>query len=155
MLQITLPKQFKLYLKSQESKDLELAKSSLEHLISEINLEHESVEIYNPEGWVIGVWPGNIVSKKWYGARQNEKSIPNFCSNLNWESCICICKNRKAETCDEKGVCENNENKLVIKEEWISTSKYRQQILEGDKNYIEIENPPIKLLIKDNVISKK
>jgi len=138
-----------IYLRSQESKDLELAKSSLEHLISEINLESSEVEIYNPKGWVVVSWPSDIISRTLLHplSGEVEKDMPNFCENLNWETCLCICKNRKAEDCDEKGVCENNENKLVVKGEWDSVILYREQVLEGDKNYIEIENPPLKLKI--------
>jgi len=147
-----------IYLRSQESKDLELAKASLEHLISEVNSMEEgkekSVEIYNPKGWVVVSWPSDIVSRTWYWAKQNEKTIPNFCKNLNWESCICICKNRKAQDCDEKGICENNENNLVVRGEWALVEKRREDISDGEKNAIEIENPPIKLKIKDNIITQ-
>src|SRR3989339_357732 len=65
-----------LYFSGQDSKKLEFAKSSLEFLMDEINLGSQSVEVYNPEGWVIVSW-------------SNE--MPLSCSNLGYKSCICIC----------------------------------------------------------------
>jgi hypothetical protein len=118
-----------IYLKSKESKDLELAKASLEHLIEEINLGHDEVEIYNPKGWWISSWP-------------YEDNSPKFCKNLGWNECICICDepwinsaSNFLDLCDEKGICLENVKKLVVR-------------ADGDyQSPIEIKNPPIKLNI--------
>ncbi len=134
-----------LYMSNKEDKDLELAKASLEHLISEINAEHPEVEIYNPEGWVISSWSSD-------GIR------PNQCSNMGWNNCLCICedlsllkkgtnvvkglfvKNNDIESfakkCDKKGICL--ENDFIVK----------------DKK-IKLEDPPIILQIQSGEITKK
>ncbi len=100
-----------IYMSNQNSKDLELAKASLEHLVEEVNAEITEVEIYNPRTgsmplrtfWYLFTWPtgGDSIS-------------PLSCSNLNWEHCVCICgvgsfkgwsKQGMADICDEKGIC--------------------------------------------------
>lgn len=122
-----------LYLKNQESKELELAKASLEHLMKEINLEHPTVEIYNPKGWVVVSWPHKVL-KGTFGFRKEVNDRPNSCSNLNWDNCLCICGdtlvlNLEGSDCDKKGFCLENDFKIV-----------------GDK--IKIEKPlPLKLKI--------
>lgn len=130
-----------LYLKNKDSKDLELAKASLEHLVNEINLQHTEVEIYNPKGWVIGVWPHDTNSRIWYTAwlmSETKKGLPKYCENLNWNSCICICKKNDKNKCDELGYCLQNNLGLDIK----------------DKS-IEIDKLPIILEINNNLITKK
>lgn len=106
-----------LYLKNQESKGLELAKASLENLISSIDLGE--VLIYNPEGWFIISFPYS-----------NER--PNSCLNLGWENCLCICKDKwfsgRPNDCDKAGRCMESDLKVLNDE-------------------IKIENPPIKILI--------
>ena len=70
-----------LYYSYSRNKDLEQAEASLEHLIEQINSQStgmRDVEIYNPQGW-------GITS---YG--EGEK-IPDFCLNLGWKNCVCIC----------------------------------------------------------------
>ena len=126
-----------LYSSHTQTKDLELAEASLEHLIEGIDLGNQEIEIYNPVGgainWFILSWPFNDF-------------IPNTCSNVGWENCICICKGgRKGEErfvsrCDEGGICLENDFKI-----------------EGDENYIKIENPPLILTIHEETktITKK
>lgn len=119
-----------IYLKSQESEKLELAKASLEHLISEINLERDEIEIYNPSGWIIISFPIG-------------QAKPNYCNNLNWENCLCICNEAwntirdsgLATDCDNSGICMKSDLKV-----------------ENEK--IKITNPPIKLNIdiEDKII---
>ena len=135
-----------LYFANKNKKDLELAKASLNHLVEEINSlekgEIKEVEIYNPArlkhleylrvSWFILSWP-------------LEGYIPNSCSNVGWENCICICKakienpKRFVERCDKRGVCLESDF-----------------IVEG-RNPIEIVNPPLILRIdyENKMISQK
>lgn len=63
------------------SKDLELAKASLEHLISEIEAGRETVDIYNPKDWgLVSFVKGSDLSL-----------FPSYCLNRGWIKCICIC----------------------------------------------------------------
>lgn len=77
-----------LYNSNKNSKELEQAESSLDFLIQEIDNEVAKVEIYNPQKWEIVSWSAAEV-------------IPNSCSNLGWQKCICIFK---GETAVGKGV---------------------------------------------------
>jgi len=122
-----------LYISNKDSKDLELAKASLEHLIKEINSESTEVEIYNPSssnkfpgGWIIISFPiGNNVK-------------PRSCSNLEWGECLCICKEDAitltdaglAKDCEDTGICMESDFDVV-------------------SGKIKIENPPLKLNIDD------
>src|SRR3989339_855750 len=136
---LSLAKIAGLFVSGQDSKKLEFAKSSLEFLVDEINLGSQSVEIYNPEGWVIVSW-------------SNE--MPLSCSNLGYKSCICICddvgliskglsnlpftksqREKLKENCDEKGICMNNENSFIVKGE-----------------FIKIDEPPIIIKIEDKIL---
>jgi len=126
-----------LYQANQDSKNLELAKSSLNFLMSEINSGKTRVDIYNPENWQIGIWPhvANVVVRS--GAYRIEvgKQYPDSCSNLGWTiSCICICKEDTAKSCDEDGTCLNNTLGFKM------IGDFGQ---EGRS--IKIENPPITL----------
>ena len=132
-----------LYFSQTKDKDLELAEASLEYLIEGINSGNQEVEIYNPVGGVIG-----LVEKNWFILSwSSEGIIPNTCLNIGWEDCICICEGggskteRKfAERCDEEGICLENDFKI-----------------EGNDNYIKIEDPPLILTInyEDETITKK
>jgi len=113
-----------LYITNQNDRDLEMAKASLSHLFEEINsIEDEGVkeiEIYNPDGWVISLWPHKVM-KGTYGFRKEVRDIPKSCSNLGWESCLCICKgnyflNLEGSDCDKSGICLNNKIGLSIEE---------------------------------------
>jgi hypothetical protein len=69
-----------LYFTNQNSKDLELAKASLESLIeSTKNSEINEVLIYNPEDWVLISF-----------SKEKADDLPNSCSNFAWDSCICL-----------------------------------------------------------------
>jgi len=89
-----------LYLTNKESKELELAKASLQHLVDEINSNRGTVEIYNPKSWVIMSW--------------SEGNLPKSCSNLDWDKCLCICEGNQAKDCDDNGVCLESE--FIVKE---------------------------------------
>ncbi len=120
---------FSLYNANKSSKELELAKESLEFLFQEINAEKVEVEIYNPNGWWIISWP-------------YEGIIPNFCSNLGWKDCVCIISKGiltntpedYAEASDE-GVClEISKRTIVIS-------------IGNEQSPIKIIDPPLKLNI--------
>lgn len=74
---------FSLYNLNKTSNELELAESSLEHLVQELSAERDEIEIFNPKGW----W---IVMDESSG-----------------EENLCICENpgecEKAGACTEKG----------------------------------------------------
>ena len=131
-----------LYFANQNSEKLEQAKASLEFLINEINSMKEEireVQIYNPEGWVISSWPHKVL-KGTPGFREEVNDIPNSCSNLNWENCICICEdtialNLEGSDCDNKGKCMESDYSV-----------------EGD--VIKIDEVPLTLNIKDGKITK-
>ncbi|MBI2044057.1 hypothetical protein HYT24_01710 [Candidatus Pacearchaeota archaeon] len=129
-----------LYYNNKNSKDLELAEASLEHLTESINSNLNEVEIYNPGGWIILSWP-----------YKNENKIPNSCLNLGWQSCICIAENvnifqRAAKlfsaTKDQtEELLENSDEGVCLENTKILTVKG-----EAQKNGIVIE-PPMKLNI--------
>jgi len=129
-----------LYFRNSADKDLELAESSLEHLVEAINSDVKEVEIYNPKGWCIVTWP----------YEKNEK--PKLCEDNKWDNCICICECKSLVTdfqdyadeyCGVNGVCLKSNNLFYLK------NKIPRSF------YIEINNPPLTLQIKDNVILEK
>ena len=129
-----------LYLRGQDSKNLELAEASLEHLVNEVTAGVTEVEIYNPKGWIIVNWPHNVL-KGTIGFRKEVEDSPNFCKNLGWENCLCICEgtlilNLEGSDCDNLGRCI--ESNLVVDEE---------------ENQIKID-PPLKLNINKSIITK-
>ena len=96
--------------------------------MSEINSGKDKVDIYNPKEWFLGTWPHEVEEGGWF-FKQKWKQFPKTCSNLGMESCICICKEDSAESCDNSGICLDNKGFLV----------------EGYS--IKIEEPPITLNI--------
>lgn len=126
-----------LYLSMEASRDLELAKESLNFLVSEINSGKDKVDIYNPNGWQLGIWPHevHITVRSGTAYVKTETDPPKTCSNLGWASCICICKENKADSCDDNGICLNNIQNFTI----IGDS--------GVEGSIEIKDPPITLNI--------
>jgi hypothetical protein len=92
-----------LYLSNQNSKNLEFAEASLNYLVDEINSNVKEVEIYNPEGWVVVSWPHKATTG--FFLKQTKNGLPNFCGNLGWKKCICICEKDFQDECDEMGVC--------------------------------------------------
>ena len=127
-----------LYMSNKDSKDLELAKASLKHLVDEINDGREIVEIYNPSSF--DKFPGGwiLISFPISGA------IPNSCSNLGWENCICIC-NEDATTIKDTGLAEDCDNNGICLEESF--------IVKNKK--IKLENPPVVLEIQSGEITRK
>ncbi len=119
---------FSIYNTNKDAKDLELAEESLDHLMQEIGAERTEVEIYNPKGWEIYSWP-NTYTKGILWWKTTEEGMPMSCSNLGWESCICICKKDTPDKCDSKGVCLNNSLVFSVEES------------------IKIEKPPITVSI--------
>ena len=117
-----------LYMSNREDKDLELAKASLQHLVSEINAEHSMVEIYNPGP----LWNKGVVISSWYLVSWNSMNLPNRCSNFGWGNCLCICKENKTKNCDDKGVCLESKDIEI----------------QGDS--IELKDLPLTLTIKYN-----
>lgn len=131
-----------LWMTNQDSKDLELAKASLQYLVEEINSQDtgiREVEIYNPETsmlthWGLFIWPyeGDLIK-------------PKTCENLGWEKCICICgitlgalnKQAISDRCDELGRClEFNSNLEINNPSWLNTDYV-----------IELKNMPLNLKI--------
>jgi len=127
---------FSLYNANKTAKELELAEESLDFLVQEINAQRVGVEIYNPKGWIISSWP-NTYTKGILLWKTTEEGMPMSCSNLGWESCICICKKDTPDKCDSKGVCLNNPLVFSVEES------------------IKIKDPPITLSIENKIISKK
>jgi len=128
-----------LYFSNQNNKDLELAEASLQHLIDEVNSGSSEIEIYNPKGWIISSWPHDVSKSRFFYEDVIKNDIPNSCTNLGWQSCLCICDdavNFEGRDCDDMGICmESN--------------------LRVQGNEMEIENSPLNLLIENGVISKK
>lgn len=120
---------FSLYSAGKDSKDLELAKESLEFLEQEMSAQKTSIDIYNPEGWNIGTWPHVVIVGGVFGyGSKPEMQKPQSCTNLGWTSCICICEDDNENSCDENGACFDNAQGYVINGE-----------------NIEIKDPPITL----------
>jgi hypothetical protein len=96
-----------LYGVSKDSKNLEFAKASLDHLISEIEDNRAtSVQIPNPKKWKISSW-------------SSSGDLPLLCSNAGWNSCICVCKDKitssnELKECDSAGACLENSNEFSI-----------------------------------------
>jgi hypothetical protein len=126
-----------LYFSNQNSKDLELAEATLENLIESANSGIEEVEIYNPQssdkfpgGWILISFP--------FG----DSGLPNSCSNLGSQSCLCICNEAAntyqdsgfTEDCDDVGICMDSNLKV-----------------DNEDNKIKLEDLPLNLLIdKEN-----
>lgn len=101
-----------LYTSNADDKNLEFAESSLNYIVEEIDAGSNEIEIYNPDDWVLISWPYRGI-------------VPNSCSNVGWNNCLCICKDLSIanyfvsvlpwsksaienlkERCDKKGVCK-------------------------------------------------
>lgn len=119
---------FSVYSTNKDSANLELAKTSIDSLNKAINEDKSTVEIYNPRNWIICSWP-NTYTTGLLIKKINPAKMPNFCSNLDWNSCLCICKKENPDSCDEDGICIENLKSLSL------------------DNNIKIENPPLMLSI--------
>ncbi len=100
---------FSLY-QANKNKDLELAKASLEKLITDINSGKTETEIYNPKEW-------GIVSF-------SSERRPDFCINKGWEKCLCICAAPKGDinlrwACNLNGVCQENDFHATGDKDWL------------------------------------
>jgi hypothetical protein len=76
-----------LYYNSVRDKKVDVAKSSLEHLINEINSGSTEIEIYNPAGWSIFNWK-------------------------NDDSYLCICESES--NCDPGDTCLKPNEKIEV-----------------------------------------
>ena len=84
-----------LYYSFNRNKDLELAESSLNYLIEQIELESEEAEIYNPDKWIL--------------ASYNRGDMPELYLGRDWENCICICEKDCSKTQNTEMVCVESE----------------------------------------------
>jgi len=66
-----------------QQSDTDLAKASLDKIISDANSGFTQSEVMNPGGWIMTSYPQNY---------QGTALISDLCSNNKWSSCICMCK---------------------------------------------------------------
>ena len=139
-----------LYFANQKNQDLELAKTTLNKLAEDIDANENNfeLEIFSPEKRKVSA-PFVLVSWPHAGV------LPKSCSNLGWESCLCICyppgyfsqENAEdfSQSCDDQGVCLENKKNLFVFE------------YELDDQVIPLENLPITIKInyKNKEITKK
>ena len=134
---------FSLYFSLKDSRDLELAKETLPFLVDEARAGRTSVDIYNPRDWMLTTWPHDIKT----GGQIMTGQLPKTCSNLNLQSCICLCKYGSFQgrgeildlipnDCDSIGICLDNEGFLVEGEPTLKDSSGAT---------IEIKDPPLTL----------
>jgi len=131
---------FSIYSVRKEARDLEFAISSIDFLMTEMNNEKTEIEIYNPSGWWIASWPYQGI-------------MPNFCSNLDWENCLCIfpkgilARTPSAYADDSNnGVCKEVSKKVIVSS------------IEGKQFPIKIADPPLILNVNygdEILITKK
>ncbi|MFH1607551.1 MAG: hypothetical protein ABIA78_00275 [archaeon] len=140
-----------LYFNHRDNQDLELAKATLGRLVGDINAGVTEVEIYNPENWWVSSWPFDVTTGylKW---KKTEEFEPVSCKNMGWESCICICKKSSSGSCDENGICQNNEKGLIVVMEGIEAMNPTDR--NDGENSIKISKPPLVLKIRGEKISK-
>ncbi|MFH1311187.1 MAG: hypothetical protein ABIH65_02170 [Nanoarchaeota archaeon] len=119
---------FSLYQANKGAEELDLAKESLNFLFQQINDKKTSVDIYNPDGWYINSWQ-NSYETGFLFWKSTASGKPLSCSNLGWNSCICICEENNPDSCDSDGTCLENTGNFVF------------------DNVIVIKNPPVKLVI--------
>lgn len=82
---------FSLYNLNRTSNELELAESSLEHLVQELNSGRDEIEIFNPEGWWI------------------------IMDESSGEENLCICED--SQKCEKSRACVENPNGFSVGEE--------------------------------------
>ena len=120
-----------LYLSGRDN-SLELAKSSLDHLIEGLNAGNSRIEIYNPDGWGIASFPFS-------SPIPFSDQLPNICVDNKWESCICICSQPKGSAgATNYFMACNTKNKGECRESDFSVDG-------GAGNNIDIQNPPVVL----------
>jgi hypothetical protein len=128
-----------LYFSIKTSQELEQAKTTLPFIMSEIKAEKTSIDIYNPKDWFLGSWPHIIEKNFLFIPTGSESEFPDACANIGLTKCLCLCPKDNKDSCDNKGICADNEGFLI----------------EGSS--IKIENPPISLNVDlaNKIISKK
>lgn len=96
-----------LYLSAKTSAEAEQAKSTLPFIMNAINQSNSNIDIYNPKGWVIGIWPHAVTSG--FGPFKSTKiENPKTCNNIGLQTCICICSSDSADSCNNNGACADN-----------------------------------------------
>jgi hypothetical protein len=131
-----------IYLNNKTDEELELAKASLENLVNEINAGNPSVEIYNPDGWLIIPW-------------SEPETIPSICKNLGWKNCLCICPKTwyqkiydvstiegRANQCSDNGICLESKQKIIWANDMFYEEIYSPLFLEinyGDEITLKIK----------------
>ena len=130
-----------LYFSAQISQELTQAKSTLPSIINAVDSGKTAIDVYNPKGWALLSW-------------NYKGQIPKTCSNLGWQSCMCICKipsiqtsDNYLENCDDssKGFCMEN------------TKDFTVFCSQGQQCQLRILNPPITLNIdqQNKLITQK
>lgn len=114
-----------LYFSSQANKERELAKATLENVLSEMEQKRTSVTLFNPEGWYLISWPS-----------PREETLAS-CNDFGWQYCVCICESalisqlQDAKECSEEGICLQSSQQVVFGS--------------SDQSGILIDNPPLTL----------
>jgi len=115
-----------LYFANQETKELKQAEETLKFLLTEAEAGRASVDIYNPKNWWISSWSQEVET----GLRIVQPTQhPEYCSNREWEACICICSGAAVGQCNEMGVCLESSGFAI------------------ESKAIKIDNPPININI--------
>ncbi|MBL7059272.1 hypothetical protein ISS08_02365 [Candidatus Pacearchaeota archaeon] len=115
---------YSLYLNSGGDKDLEFAQDSLDYFVEQIQLEEiENIEIFNPSGWYVHIWPHTAYIWTWFPGnvfvegflkRSLVETSPFSCENMGWESCICICEKNNPDNCAKNGFCVENKYGFIL-----------------------------------------
>ena len=126
-----------LYNNYSKNNELEYAKSSMDHLISEISAGRMQVEIYNPATWFISSFPQD----------NYQNVLPKSCSSVGWAKCICIYyspgrSDSGANDADSEGVCRQSD--------FVVQGTAPTFHLHALSNSVRIENPPVLLSINQN-----
>ena len=123
-----------LYNNFSKNKELEQAKASLDYLVTQIDSGAANAEIFNP---------AKSLTKSWLISSFQSPNLPNKCSTVGWQSCICICikpggaVHTPAVACDTTGICQ--ETNFIV--------NGGEDLFGIGTNDIEILNPPLILLI--------
>jgi len=136
-----------LYNNLSGNKDLDDAKSSLAHLVSEINAGSSEAEVYNPKDWLVFS----------FSPSTNDGYVPQTCSNNGWTKCLCFCINDLGAATSPHSVCENyvtcqqSDFSVDGQSYWGAGTGVKIPILDSltmfKTNSILISNPPIILSI--------
>jgi len=121
-----------LYFSAKATKELEQAEASLNFILGEAAAGRTTVDIYNPRNWWIMQWNR---TEELFAERKPGYQIPESCSGLQPENCLCLCPDFRFGCYD--GICADSNGFLV-------------------ETPIKIENPPITLNInqESKIITK-